>query len=158
MTHLLSYPSNLVADVLLSCVLRLCYGLLPFLGLLAFAPAPVFLFVPVVMLALLRPALLLPVLILVLAVLLLDVAEGVEVLLLEEGVALELLEVPVRLALPFPLFAFSDVQAIPETRSVNTARAKIFLIIVSFKAAASSRGELGKHPDRSIYHTLLRKS
>jgi hypothetical protein len=158
MTSLPSYPSNLVADDLLSCALRLYYGLLPFLGLLAFAPAPIFLFVPALMLALPRPALLLPPLILVLAMLLLDVVDGVEVLVLVEGVALELLEVPVRFALPFPLFALSAVQAIVETRSVNTARAKIFLIIVSFKAAASVRGEIGKHPDRSIYHTLLRKS
>jgi hypothetical protein len=52
----------------------------------------------------------------------------------------------VRLALPFPLL-FSDVQATHETRSVSTARAKIFLIIISFKAAASSGGEIGKHPD-----------
>jgi len=42
-----------------------------------------------------------------------------------------------RLVLAFPLFAFSVVQATLETSSVNTARAKIFLIIVSFKAAAS---------------------
>ena len=98
------------------------------------------------------------VLTLVLTVLVLEVLVELEVLVFVDGVVLELLEVPVRLALPFPLFAFSDVQAILETSSVNTARAKIFLIIVSFKAAASSRGEIGKHPDRSIYHTLLRKS
>jgi hypothetical protein len=131
------------------------YGLLAFLGLLAFVPL-VFLFPLVAMFALLRAVLLLAVT-LPLAVLLL--VEGVPVVLeLLVDVELEVLALLVRLVLAFPLLAFSVVQAALETRSVNTARAKIFLIIVSFKAAASVRGEIGKHPDRSIYHTLLRKS
>ena len=83
-----------------------------------------------------RPTLLLPPVLLALAVLLLVTEEDV-VLLLAGGVTLVLLVLAGRLKLPFPLFAFSVVQAILDTRSVNTARAKTFLIILSFKAAAS---------------------
>jgi hypothetical protein len=99
---------------------------------LAFVPVPLT-FLLVVVLALVRPTFLL--LVLLLAVLVL-VVEGVEVLVLVEGV--EVFVFTGRLVLLFPLFAFSVVQATLKTRSVNTARAKTFLIIVSFKAAASS--------------------
>jgi hypothetical protein len=74
--------------------------------------------------------------ILALAVLVL-VTEGGAVLALTVGVTLEVFVFTMRLAFPFPLFAFSVVQATLEIRSVNTARAKTFLIIISFKAAAS---------------------
>jgi hypothetical protein len=135
MTNLPPYPYNLIADDLLSCTLKLRYGRFPFLGLLAFAPVPAFLFVPVLTLVLARPVLLLPRLALL--------ALAVAVLVLVGGgtltVTLALLTVMLALAgrLALPLFALSGVQATLETRSVNTARAKIFLIIVSFKAAAS---------------------
>ena len=93
---------------------------------------PAFLFV--VVFELVRPTLLLPLLLLAVFVL---VVEGVEVfVLVVEGV--EVFVFTGRLVLLFPLFAFSVVHATLKTRSVNTARAKTFLIIVSFKAAASS--------------------
>src|SRR5215216_7469662 len=84
------------------------------------------------MFALVRPTLLL---LRVLALAVLVLAGGVTTVTL--ALVIVTLAFAVRLALPFPLFAFSVVQATLEARSVNTARAKTFLIIVSFKAAAS---------------------
>jgi hypothetical protein len=137
MTDLPSYPYNLIADNRQSCGNRFHYGLFPFLGLLAFVPAPAFLLVLVLTLVLVRPALLLLWLALLALAVLVLVFTGGGTLTVTLALLTVMLLLAVRLALPFPLFAFSDVQATHETRSVSTARAKIFLIIISFKAAAS---------------------
>ena len=149
-TDLPPCPCNLIADDYLPCTRRLRYGLFPFLGLLAFAPVlVVFLFAPVLTFVLPRPALLLPRLaLLALAVLVLELEGGTTTVTL--ALVTVMLALAVRLALPFPLFAFSGVQATLETRSVNTARAKIFLIIISFKAAASL-GRRNREESRQKY-------
>jgi hypothetical protein len=99
------------------------------------------------MFALVRPVLLL-LRILALAMLLLVVG-GVDVLVFVVGVTLLVLVFTV-LRLALPLLAFSVVQATLETRSVSTARAKTFLIIISFKAAASGARRI-RDPSRQKY-------